>query len=84
MHAVIRDEYRSGKDTFFNNSKLVSYRLNTEYIGLILSSFHLQENATFPVKLPLGSQVKLCSVTGVYKQQAHTIQDKTSIIHTLF
>ena len=27
--------------------------VNTEYIGLILSNFHSQENATFPVKLPI-------------------------------
>ena len=33
---------------------------NTEYIGLILSKFHLQENATFPVKL---SQIKIINFT---------------------
>ena len=31
--------------------------VNTEYIGLILSNFHLQENATFPVKLSSNSTV---------------------------
>ena len=29
--------------------------VNSEYIGIILSNFHLQENATFPVKLPSAS-----------------------------
>ena len=33
----------------------VSYSsIDTEYIGLILSNFHLKENATFPVELPFA------------------------------